>query len=88
MNIEETKRAIEVMQAFVDGKMTQVSVKNECCWCVMSLTPTWNWMEMDYRIAPEPEHIQIIRRLIGIANYHGRDMDVNLAEDYLKREGY
>ena len=50
MNIEETKEAIRVMQAYVDGK--EVEFK----WGSMDWNstdkPEWNWSAYDYRIKP------------------------------------
>ena len=50
MNIEQTKEAIRVMQAFVDGK--EVEFK----WGSMDWNstdkPEWNWSAYDYRIKP------------------------------------
>jgi len=50
MNIEQTKEAIRVMQAYVDGK--EVEFK----WGSMDWNstdkPEWNWSAYDYRIKP------------------------------------
>lgn len=55
MTREETKKAIEVMQAYVDGK------KIECRWKAEeedewrgSEYPLWLWDTRDYRIKPQP----------------------------------
>ena len=52
MNIEQTKEAIRVMQAFADGK--EVEFK----WGSMDWNPTdkpeWNWSAYDYRIKRTP----------------------------------
>ena len=81
MNIEETKRAIEVMQAFVDGK--RVESDSLGAWIVVD-NPIWAWEEFDYRIAPEPEHIQIIKNFLE----HPWFSVTAQAREYLKREGY
>lgn len=51
MNREETKKAIEVMQAYVDGKEIEAWERG-----VFSDTsnPAWGWDVFDYRIKPEP----------------------------------
>lgn len=46
MNIEETKEAIRVMQAFVDGKKIIYEK-------IFTDSPTWNWYETKYEIADE-----------------------------------
>ena len=55
MTIEETKKAIEVMQAFVDGK--DIEWFNEDHWEVIK-DPCWEWDEDNpqYRIKPEPHY--------------------------------
>lgn len=56
MNIEKTKKAIEVMQAFVDGKSIeyfddgQWRRTNHPCW-------TWEGSLGAYRVKPEPMEI-------------------------------
>ena len=62
MNIEETKKAIEVMQAFVDGKDIQYRPIDASDWRVYRHTNpparichvTWSWSDYDYRVKPEP----------------------------------
>jgi alkanesulfonate monooxygenase SsuD/methylene tetrahydromethanopterin reductase-like flavin-dependent oxidoreductase (luciferase family) len=55
MNKEETRKAIEVMQAYVDGEQIELQ------WSVGEWEtydhdgkPTWNWSKYDYRIKPKP----------------------------------
>lgn len=52
MTREETKEAIRIMQAYVDGK--QIQVRNGMGWrnC---LEPTWAWYGTTFRIAPDQE---------------------------------
>ena len=50
MNIEQTKEAIRVMQAFVDGKEVEYEHPNGM-W-LMTPTPCWNWNSGEYRIKP------------------------------------
>ncbi len=47
MNIEETKKAIAVMQAFVDGK----KIERQGGYAIKD--PEWNWTDNDYTIVPE-----------------------------------
>jgi len=49
MNIEQTKEAIRVMQAFVDGKEVEVREVDE--WR-RTFIPLWQWHTNDYRIKP------------------------------------
>ena len=49
MNIEQTKEAIRVMQAFVDGKEVELRVGDE--W-KRTFIPLWQWHTDDYRIKP------------------------------------
>ena len=49
MNIEETKKAIEVMQAYVDGKKIEVSEKSQEEY-FPAVLPSWDWWHLTYRI--------------------------------------
>ena len=51
MNREETKKAIAVMQAYVDGK--QIEAAQEGSEWRASL-PIWDWGPNEYRVKPEP----------------------------------
>jgi hypothetical protein len=51
MNIEQTKEAIKVMQAFVDGKEVQSMYDGK--WASVTV-PRWNWDDTQYRIKPTP----------------------------------
>jgi hypothetical protein len=51
MNIEETKEAIKVMQAFVDGK--EVEHWYYEMWVKIHV-PRWDWGNTEYRIKPTP----------------------------------
>lgn len=64
MNIEETKKAIEVMQAFVDGKTIQHRVRDTSGryypWDQLRMiAPVWNWWATEYRVKPEPKEIWV-----------------------------
>jgi hypothetical protein len=49
MNIEQTKEAIRIMQAFVDGK--EVESMYDGKW-ESRTKPSWNWTNCFYRIKP------------------------------------
>ena len=50
MNIEKTKEAIRIMQAFVDGK--EVEAFSPCQKWESATTPRWGWDDTQYRIKP------------------------------------
>ena len=50
MNIEQTKEAIRVMQAFVDGKDLEYK-RHDGVWMLTTM-PSWNWNSIEYRIKP------------------------------------
>lgn len=52
MNRDETIKAIEVMQAWVDGKTVQAMVCG--VWQDMPANVTWDWADYTFRIKPEP----------------------------------
>jgi hypothetical protein len=51
VNIEETKEAIRVMQAYVDGKEVQTMYDEK--WQTTNIN-SWNWFDCNYRIKPTP----------------------------------
>jgi hypothetical protein len=51
MNKEETKEAIKVMQAFVDGKEMECYSPTYLMWKAVP-TPSWNFDAFSYRIKP------------------------------------
>ena len=53
MNIEQTKEAIRVMQAFVDGKEVQARDVGLERWNAV-IIPRWNLEDFEYRIKPTP----------------------------------
>jgi hypothetical protein len=54
MNIEQTKEAIRIMQAFVDGKEVEVNgMLADSVWLPAG-APCWNWQMTEYRIKPTP----------------------------------
>lgn len=59
IDCEDTKRKIEVMQAFVDGRKIEVQfngVGQIQIWDV-GVEPVWNWEKHDFRIASVPDSI-------------------------------
>ena len=76
MTPEQTKAAIEVMQAYVDGKTVEVSNSNVNNWMEVAgtISPVWNWDEFRYRIKPEP-------RTIWVNEYGGSDVAHKTEED-------
>jgi len=53
MNIEQTKEAIRVMQAFVDGKEVEC-LNRGLEGSVTTTNPSWNWTNCFFRIKPTP----------------------------------
>jgi hypothetical protein len=54
MSAEETKEAIKVMQAYVDGKDIEVRFKSSLVvddWDIQTAEPKWNWSVCRYRIS-------------------------------------
>lgn len=54
MTREETKKAIEVMQGYVDGKQIESRSSPKISWGPCE-NPIWNFVTRDYRIKPEPK---------------------------------
>jgi hypothetical protein len=52
MNIEQTKEAIAVMQAYVDGKEVQVRGLPPDSFWMMASSPCWDWLNSTFRIKP------------------------------------
>lgn len=53
MNKEQTKKAIAVMQGYVDGKTIQYSHYVNGPWATCAGFPVWEWNKSNYRIKPE-----------------------------------
>ena len=51
MTREQTRRIIEVEQAYVDGK--EIEENWGAGWC-LSNEPSWEWQRCNYRIKPTP----------------------------------
>ncbi len=58
MNIEQTKEALEVMQAFVDGKPCEWRSRGLTIWKEIG-TPSWDFVKNEYRIKPVPKEIWV-----------------------------
>jgi hypothetical protein len=55
MNKDETKKAIEVMQAYVDGADIEYQQHDTPLWTrLVSDRPAWNWNQGNFRIKPKP----------------------------------
>ena len=52
MNIEETKEAIKVMQAFVDKKEVETRARHALGEWIFTDNPDWDWDNYDFRIIP------------------------------------
>ena len=61
MNREETKQAIAIMQAFVDGK--EIEYSDGTVW-ESGFSPSWNWYGTKYRIKPKPREFSFRLRLL------------------------
>ena len=61
MNREDTKQAIEVMQAYVDGAEIEAQFLDNGNWVkeTKDLGPTWNFGACSYRIKPKPREFWI-----------------------------
>ena len=71
MTREETKKCIEVMQAYVDGK-TVGYMRNDGNGNLFfneSKSPAWNWFHENYIVKPQPmkvtEEEKILLKMIG-----------------------
>jgi hypothetical protein len=53
MTKEQTKEAIRIMQAFVDGKEVVARHVNFGTWDTL-ISPKWSWEDCEYRIKPTP----------------------------------
>jgi hypothetical protein len=54
MDIEETKKAIAVMQAYVDGAKIIHRPQGLASEWKVGEDPSWNWPATEYRVAPAP----------------------------------
>ena len=61
MNREETKAAIEVMQAYVDGAEIEFANIGEDEWAKKTLHMMWDWVHYRYRIKPKPREFWLAK---------------------------
>ena len=61
MTKEQTKQAIKVMKAWVDGENIQARAIGEKEWDEYDSgwNPNWNWLGREYRVKPKPMEIQV-----------------------------
>ena len=64
MNREETRKAIEVMQAYVDGE--EIEYRADERWYSTS-SPVFNWEDSDYRIKHKPREWDVLEDDDGFA---------------------
>lgn len=77
MNREETKQAISVLQAYVDGaeieckdRRSQQGFENRWDQCTPCEYLIWNFETHEYRIKPKPREFWITESGIGNATAH------------------
>ena len=76
MNIEETKKAIEIMQAYVDGKEIEYRYRGSTDWLsCAAIGPVWGFNKTDYRVKPEPLEVwhAVSDGFISTCKYDTRD---------------
>ena len=54
----EILRHIEVEKAYLDGKAIELKNVGGATWTLVDWKPSWNWLEFDYRVKPEPSRSQ------------------------------
>jgi len=82
MNVEETKKAIKVMQAFVEGAEIEAKAKDHATtW--YNATPSWDWEGFDYRIKRQPIEVwaYVTPGGVWLANPHNLSSGVSLGSD-------
>ena len=56
----DTKKAVEVMQAYLEGKVIEGRRNGSTNGWIRLRSPEWNWSETEYRVKPEPKEIYVI----------------------------
>ena len=84
MNIEQTKKAIEVMQAYVEGKEIEYCYVSEVEWC-KTIGPVWDWSKYIYRI--KPAELKKVKLLAYLSN-SGELRFVRSGETWPDGQGY
>lgn len=88
MDREATKKMIEVMDAYVNGKSIQGRQRGSKDWFNID-SPQWYWDRWEYRIKSEVEHKYAVGDYVlvldgsGIENYTGNFVDE--MEEYIGR---
>lgn len=54
--MEDTKRKIEIMKAYAEGKQIQVSCCGYDSWRDCEFEPDWDWVSCEYRVKPEEKY--------------------------------
>ena len=81
MTIEETKKAIEVMQEYVDGKEIEYCNKDDDKW-YDATSPCWSWDVTDYRVKPEAKvRPYTYEEFIKAFKQHGCILDIVASKD-------
>jgi hypothetical protein len=90
MNIEQTKEAIRIMQAFVDGKEVQSMYDGK--WASVTI-PRWSWDDTQYRIKPTPtfrpwtsDEVPLGAWMRAKSDPKFRWVIINVANDDMRRE--
>jgi hypothetical protein len=88
VNIEETKKAIEVMQAFVDGKVVQADIHGRWLDIGPPNSMYWDFTRYNYRIKPEPKEIWVNEYENGYDDflYHDKETAESRAAPYALRK--
>lgn len=64
MNKDQTKEAIKVMQAYVDGE--EIEYKDSSgAWRAVNGEPLWNFCECEYRVKPKPLECYLVVDNLG-----------------------
>ena len=57
MNRDETKKAVAVMQAYVDGAEIEYNAPGYGEWRIVAGKPFWSWSQNQYRVKPKKPRI-------------------------------
>lgn len=50
MELQDTLKAVQVMNAYLNGEKIQYRVKPDNFWMI-AYDPAWNWVTCEYRVA-------------------------------------
>ncbi len=82
MNREDIKKAIAVMQAYVDGEEIEYAkrgipgVGTACSWDSHDYTPNFDWHNYDYRIKPKPREVWVSNQSFSQAGAQWHNVEV------------